>query len=120
MLCIFFFIMMPRPPRSTLFPYTTLFRSYARRPEILLCSGKNQSEFLYVERARCDVRRHVGDDRHFGSVRNCLVLGTLNRVVGAQMHVGSIRRERDFILAWNAHKLHRLSGCRDTMRDAFL
>src|SRR5699024_12686476 len=24
---IFFFLMIPRPPRSTLFPYTTLFRS---------------------------------------------------------------------------------------------
>src|SRR6266576_6048100 len=32
----FFFLMLPRPPRSTLFPYTTLFRSLpkpgARRP----------------------------------------------------------------------------------------
>src|SRR5690348_17598882 len=30
MLCcfhVFFFLMIPRPPRSTLFPYTTLFRS---------------------------------------------------------------------------------------------
>src|SRR5687768_18184581 len=27
MLLIFFFLMIPRPPRSTLFPYTTLFRS---------------------------------------------------------------------------------------------
>src|SRR5438034_3756589 len=25
--------MIPRPPRSTLFPYTTLFRSYAAHPE---------------------------------------------------------------------------------------
>src|SRR5206468_7522421 len=25
-----FFLMIPRPPRSTLFPYTTLFRSHAR------------------------------------------------------------------------------------------
>src|SRR5437762_11196884 len=25
---LFFFIIMPRPPRSTLFPYTTLFRSH--------------------------------------------------------------------------------------------
>src|SRR3712207_9095143 len=25
--CIFFFLMIRRPPRSTLFPYTTLFRS---------------------------------------------------------------------------------------------
>src|SRR5690349_22012756 len=27
MLYLFFFLMIPRPPRSTLFPYTTLFRS---------------------------------------------------------------------------------------------
>src|SRR5215471_20893183 len=29
----FFFLMIRRPPRSTLFPYTTLFRSPARRRE---------------------------------------------------------------------------------------
>src|ERR1041385_9366733 len=29
-LFVFFFLMMRRPPRSTLFPYTTLFRSYLR------------------------------------------------------------------------------------------
>src|SRR5207302_5205583 len=28
---IFFFLLIPQPPRSTLFPYTTLFRSQARR-----------------------------------------------------------------------------------------
>src|SRR5690349_24549511 len=28
--CLFFFLMIRRPPRSTLFPYTTLFRSIAR------------------------------------------------------------------------------------------
>src|SRR2546430_4351503 len=28
---LFFFLMIRRPPRSTLFPYTTLFRSAARR-----------------------------------------------------------------------------------------
>src|SRR2546429_5569725 len=26
--CLFFFLMIRRPPRSTLFPYTTLFRSW--------------------------------------------------------------------------------------------
>src|SRR2546429_2273900 len=30
----FFFLMIRRPPRSTLFPYTTLFRSRAGRPEV--------------------------------------------------------------------------------------
>src|SRR5215204_6959654 len=29
--CFFFFLMIRRPPRSTLFPYTTLFRSRATR-----------------------------------------------------------------------------------------
>src|SRR5215475_15681584 len=29
--CFFFFLMIRRPPRSTLFPYTTLFRSDAGR-----------------------------------------------------------------------------------------
>src|SRR5438045_9700726 len=28
-LCVFFFLIIRRPPRSTLFPYTTLFRSRA-------------------------------------------------------------------------------------------
>src|SRR5229473_4564309 len=28
---LFFFLMIRRPPRSTLFPYTTLFRSYCRQ-----------------------------------------------------------------------------------------
>src|SRR3712207_8703212 len=32
-LCFFFFLMIRRPPRSTLFPYTTLFRSDERRGE---------------------------------------------------------------------------------------
>src|SRR3712207_8968362 len=27
-MCVFFFLMIRRPPRSTLFPYTTLFRSF--------------------------------------------------------------------------------------------
>src|SRR2546430_10187850 len=35
---IFFFLMIRRPPRSTLFPYTTLFRSLAKR-EVLLNDG---------------------------------------------------------------------------------
>src|SRR6266496_3214296 len=33
----FFFLMIRRPPRSTLFPYTTLFRSHACRPRELPC-----------------------------------------------------------------------------------
>src|SRR6476661_694491 len=32
-LLLFFFLMIRRPPRSTLFPYTTLFRSPRRNPQ---------------------------------------------------------------------------------------
>src|SRR3712207_8961334 len=32
MISIFFFLMIRRPPRSTLFPFTTLFRSYRGEP----------------------------------------------------------------------------------------
>src|SRR5205823_12494403 len=35
----FFFLMIPRPPRSTLFPYTTLFRSSRRRCILMHVGG---------------------------------------------------------------------------------
>src|SRR3712207_9497244 len=35
----FFFLMIRRPPRSTLFPYTTLFRSLQMLANLLLLSG---------------------------------------------------------------------------------
>src|SRR2546427_5339447 len=34
---LFFFLMIRRPPRSTLFPYTTLFRSVFARPSTRIC-----------------------------------------------------------------------------------
>src|SRR5256885_8300672 len=34
LLHFFFFLMIRRPPRSTLFPYTTLFRSDVHRPDL--------------------------------------------------------------------------------------
>src|SRR5690554_7367005 len=43
---LLFFLMLRRPPRSTLFPYTTLFRSEAvrrqRRAQVLPCRGRRQ------------------------------------------------------------------------------
>src|SRR2546430_17426099 len=38
----FFFLMIRRPPRSTLFPYTTLFRSLIRIAErcVVVCAGQ--------------------------------------------------------------------------------
>src|SRR2546430_13284366 len=51
---IFFFLMIRRPPRSTLFPYTTLFRS-GPCPESRLGAPRRRS--------RCDRSRRGGDAR---------------------------------------------------------
>src|SRR5256885_13326308 len=48
MKCIFFFLMIRRPPRSTLFPYTTLFRSRLTKVPAVLIEGG----FL-TERGEC-------------------------------------------------------------------
>src|SRR5256885_4337194 len=45
----FFFLMIRRPPRSTLFPYTTLFRSPVAAPELRL-HRKFRSQYLEIER----------------------------------------------------------------------
>src|SRR3712207_8573116 len=37
--CFFFFLMIRRPPRSTLFPYTTLFRSCQMAKNVLVIYG---------------------------------------------------------------------------------
>src|SRR3982750_4963177 len=40
----FFFLMIRRPPRSTLFPYTTLFRSVVLREEVRSGVGRRRGE----------------------------------------------------------------------------
>src|SRR2546430_9686914 len=40
----FFFLMIRRPPRSTLFPYTTLFRSYFSNPNTSAINGVTTSQ----------------------------------------------------------------------------
>src|SRR3712207_7853004 len=49
----FFFLMIRRPPRSTLFPYTTLFRSTGYRPEgELLVDGRRLDGGPLVDEVR--------------------------------------------------------------------
>src|SRR6266446_9419919 len=58
--CFFFFLMIRRPPRSTLFPYTTLFRSRAdqNRRSDLGPGYRGGADRLHVaEWARCDPTR---------------------------------------------------------------
>src|SRR2546430_11248677 len=62
---LFFFLMIRRPPRSTLFPYTTLFRSaQADRGRPADQGGGRQ------ERRRHHAQRPAADHRQRGAVRN--------------------------------------------------
>src|SRR5260370_24103645 len=45
---VFFFLMIRRPPRSTLFPYTTLFRSWDRQAETC-CQYLKKGKAVHVE-----------------------------------------------------------------------
>src|SRR5690348_18381514 len=49
---LFFFLMIRRPPRSTLFPYTTLFRSH-----LVLPGDQERGARALLRRSRCR-RRH--------------------------------------------------------------
>ena len=48
---IFFFLMIRRPPRSTLFPYTTLFRSYEPSEEEILAELLPRNLAVQIYRA---------------------------------------------------------------------
>src|SRR3712207_9436419 len=62
---IVFFLMIRRPPRSTLFPYTTLFRS--RRAEADDRGDRGERRPLVVERDQArDVVRRDGGERGLG------------------------------------------------------
>src|SRR6266536_4210833 len=47
---LFFFLMIRRPPRSTLFPYTTLFRSAPLRPCRTSWSGSSRGDGRWRDR----------------------------------------------------------------------
>src|SRR3712207_7184229 len=63
----FFFLMIRRPPRSTLFPYTTLFRSHVPLRQPLRARGADVVLTHHVEQratqqARVDGRERGGED----------------------------------------------------------
>src|SRR3712207_1746958 len=51
--------MIRRPPRSTLFPYTTLFRSLGQPPEFLKASQKPNLGVRYALKSQPLVTRHA-------------------------------------------------------------
>src|SRR3712207_7590967 len=67
----FFFLMIRRPPRSTLFPYTTLFRSRAPRlPRGLRAGPGGHDAPLSTARGGHARRRAAHEDPRAGGVRD--------------------------------------------------
>src|SRR6266481_8062447 len=80
---IFFFLMIRRPPRSTLFPYTTLFRStFNESPEIL-------SSLI---RCECEARSAAG----LGAVESMQL----------HPHLSALQRHRRTVHDWRVSDLH--------------
>src|SRR5205809_5773708 len=55
----FFFLMIPRPPRSTLFPYTTLFRSR----NLVIAAAGNVDHAVLVELVECAFANGKGEEQ---------------------------------------------------------
>src|SRR5256885_15174908 len=79
MYCFFFFLMIRRPPRSTLFPYTTLFRSRGRVMRALRATGSQgvrapvdraYHNMALAETTGCDTG-HSGGGRVLVVARGC-------------------------------------------------
>src|SRR5258706_1094724 len=60
----FFFLMIRRPPRSTLFPYTTLFRSRAYLQEQGIQTGMHYPRPLHLQTAFKSLGGKPGDFPH--------------------------------------------------------
>src|SRR5436309_13099997 len=58
-----FFLMIRRPPRSTLFPYTTLFRSGAAERHLLGSAARSRRGGQPADRPRCARRAANAVDR---------------------------------------------------------
>src|SRR2546429_9467941 len=64
----FFFLMIRRPPRSTLFPYTTLFRSHPQLPcraqgalqHIFVCLRQSNVSHAHSSPSACDGNKDIG------------------------------------------------------------
>src|SRR6202048_759398 len=60
---LFFFLMIRRPPRSTLFPYTTLFRSE-------IGGDRRQGRQIHIDRKRTDRRQQARSEEHTSELQS--------------------------------------------------
>src|SRR5690348_17999627 len=68
---LFFFLMIRRPPRSTLFPYTTLFRSERALQEVYAGRTQTWTDFTVPEEAvSCGFHEAVRSEEHTSELQS--------------------------------------------------
>src|SRR5690349_22493818 len=77
-----FLLMIPPPPRSTLFPYTTLFRSFSPAPP--------------MSTGGCGFRAGLGHDQ-IGSKFTCSPWYSASSLVRSEEHTSELQSRRDLV-----------------------
>src|SRR5688572_12893594 len=103
LLCSCFFLMIRRPPRSTLFPYTTLFRS------TLVCEVRDGLRTYEITPEEIGVRSHAIEELAGGDVQ-------ANAEIARAVLNGSEGARHDVVIA-NAGAALYVAGAASTIRD---
>src|SRR2546430_17167841 len=91
----FFFLMIRRPPRSTLFPYTTLFRSADRFER--LERGARVAHGFHVEDRRRAAEQQLGGAEHGGRVNGSLGVCSLERPDRSEEHTSELQSQSNLV-----------------------
>src|SRR3712207_7399251 len=104
----FFFLMIRRPPRSTLFPYTTLFRSKERRTLTVRDNGIGMS--------RDDVVRLIGTIAKSGTAELLRKLGEAQDAARSEEHTSELQ-SRQYIVCRLLVEKKKTAEDLGTLRD---
>src|SRR3712207_6866986 len=92
--------MIRRPPRSTLFPYTTLFRSSRERADFVAGLG-------HERRAR-DIDGDVGVEHHVGAVIDESPAGAVEHHIRSEEHTSELQSRQYLVCRLLLEKKKRL------------
>src|SRR2546427_4868456 len=107
MLSFFFFLMIRRPPRSTLFPYTTLFRS---------CLGMNADRLEPGERCASTSNRNFEGRQGTGG-RTHLVSPEMAAAARSEEHTSELQSQSNLVCRLLLEKKNNIQQQRPLRRD---
>src|SRR2546430_9149385 len=97
MIICFFFLMIRRPPRSTLFPYTTLFRSLGTRMRAVVHIHQPRSVGPLTQRPVRSQRQAVHGEEGRGVVHARRLLTGLERGARSEEHTSELQSQSNIV-----------------------